>query len=192
MENYDLVLKDYLWFNSLNADDKKAILAEYKNIQSEETPPLALKRRGTTPPPNWKEILIKQNEKRERFNKEHPSFRCEGIAHELQTVLASKRAVLVNTLRKGRESINNVNVLASDEYFIVVYNRLINSSQTSVVFSGIPLKAIDEIECFNFLKPYVPAKKHNFTIETVHTKPLGEYLGISEFTFSRLVINENS
>lgn len=190
-ENYNSVLEDYLFLRSLNATKKKKLMAEYEAVNSEETPPLALKRHGTLPPSNWKEILVAQNERRERLKKDHPAFCCEGVAEELSTVLTSKRAILLNSFRKKRESINVVNIIANDDYFVVVYNRLINSSQTSVVFSGVPLKAIEEIDCFSFLKPYVPNLRHNFNIKTAIIKmPAKYYMGISELIFSKLIIEE--
>ena len=103
-ENYDSILDDYRFLNSLSAAKKKKLEAEYEKMGSEETPPLALKRHGTLPPPNWKEILIAQNERRERFRKEHPAFCCDGVAEELRSVLTSKRAVLNNTFRKKKST----------------------------------------------------------------------------------------
>lgn len=189
-EEYNTVLNDYLLYNSLDQENKKIIEEEYKQINAEETPHLALKRHGTLPHHNWKEVLIAQNERRERFKKAHPSFCCKGIAYEIESVLTSKRAVIVNNFRKGRESINNVNVIVNNDYFIVIYNRLINSSQTEVVFSGVPLNAINEMDCFAFIKTYIPKAKHNFVIDTSTHEPFGEYLGISEFTSSVLIIKE--
>ena len=190
-ESYDSVLEDYRFLNTLSTTKKKRLEEEYEKIHSEETPPLALKRHGTLPPPNWKEILIAQNERRERFRKEHPAFCCDGVAEELRSVLTNKRAVLNNTFRKRRAPINEVNIIVNDDYFVVIYNRLINSSQTSVVFSGVPLRAIEDMDCFGFLKQYIPNIKHDFTIKTSTIKtPEKYYMGLSELTFSRLIINE--
>ena len=190
-ENYDSVLKDYRFLNSLSTAKKKKLEVEYEKIGSEETPPLALKRHGTLPPPNWKDILIAQNERRERFRKEHPAFRCDEAAEELRSVLANKRAILNNAFRRRRAPINEVNIITNDDYFVIIYNRLINSSQTSVVFSGVPLRAIEDMDCFGFLKQYIPITKHNFTIKTSTIKtPEKYYMGLSEITFSRLIIDE--
>ena len=77
------------------------------------------------------------------------------------------------------------------QFTVIIYNRLINSSQTNVVFSGLPLRAIEDMDCFIFLKQYIPDTKHDFTIKTSTIKtPEKYYMGLSELTFSRLIINE--
>lgn len=188
IEEYGDVLKDYLLFNSLSEKEKTELI-EYHKIISTETPHLALKRHGIIPGDDWKTSLTNQNKKRIEFYNQHPSFCCERISKELKSILENKRVVLFNDYRKGRESINVVNVIANEQYLVFIYNRLINSTQTEVVFSGIPLEAIETIECFGFLKEFIPTKKHIFNVSTNIVKNVGEYYGIEEFKQSVLLID---
>ena len=96
-----------------------------------------------------------------------------------------------NEFRKGRENIRVINVLRNDDYLIFVYNRRVYSTQTDVVFSGVPLKAIDELEDFSFLKKHIPPVIHNFTIEK-KTYAGNERCGIDNYIFYYLICFEDN
>lgn len=52
----DKMYDDYLKWGALTPNEKKAISDEFDMLSREETPAIALKRHGTTPPKNWQEI----------------------------------------------------------------------------------------------------------------------------------------
>lgn len=158
------IYNDYLKWKKLDELEKNDVEAEYKKITTLETPALALKRHGTLPPDNWQEITKEIRKNSDNFYEKHPLFLLKQVLAELKSLVENKTIILVNEPRKGRASIKQVNVLKNDEYLVFIYNRLVNSSQTSIVFSGVPIKYLDLIEPLGFLAQYLPKDKHNFII----------------------------
>ena len=163
-DDFNDIYSDYLNWEKLDEIEKNKIEAEYKRLMTLETPALALKRHGTLPPDNWEEITREMRKSSDNFYKLHPLFLLKHIIAELMSLLNNKTIVFVNEPRKGRASIKQVNVLKNDEYLVFIYNRLINSTQTSIVFSGVPIKYLSLIKPLGFLVQYLPKSKHDFII----------------------------
>lgn len=161
---FETIYRDYLKWNSLSKEEQNKIEEEFRIIKSEETPALALKKHGTLPPENWLEITEQMRKRMDDFYDAHPYFLLNHVVLELKSIVDAKNITIVHTPRKGRASIKEVSILQNGEYLIFIYNRLVNSSQTSVVYSGVPLKYIDLIDSLHFLSSYIPNEKYNFSI----------------------------
>ena len=161
---FEKIYFDYLKWNSLSAIEKEELNSEYKKIKSEETPALALKRHGTIPPENWIEITFEMRKRRDEFIKKHPYFLLDLVVGELSSVVNAKNISFVNALKKGRAPIREVNVIQNGEYLVFIYNRLVNSTQTSVVYSGVPIKFISLIGELRFLEKYIPEQITAFNV----------------------------
>lgn len=170
---------------TISDDERIKIFNEFGKISLEETPALALKRHGTTPPDNWEDITREIRERHGGFYKEHPYFYLPRLLHELKTIVESPNVIFKNTPRKGRAPIKEINVLKNKDYLIFEYNRLVNSTQTSVVFTGVPLKYIPLINELDFLNQYVPEKSLDFIVAKKIVESLGE-----RFVFYHLEFEE--
>lgn len=157
-ERFEKIYLDYLKYMSLSDKEKNELNAKHNQIKSEEPPALALKRHGTIPPENWLEISFEMNKRHEEFYCEHPYYLLERVVNELKSVVNAKNVIFVNSLRKGRAPIKEVNVIQNGEYLIFIYNRLVNSTQTTVAYSGVPIKYIALIVELEFLRNYIPNK----------------------------------
>lgn len=184
------IVDDLNAFALLDDDTKKDIQSEYNEIISTETPHLALKRHGTIPNDDWKETLTAQNIRSDTFFKKHPSFYLNSVEKEFRSIVGNKNAIFVNSFRKGREKANVVNVISNNDYLVFIYNRLINSTQTYVVFSAIPLAAIEKVERFSFLNDFVPGERHDFCFETEISEFDDPYLGKTSLTSTKLIIGK--
>ncbi len=160
----DKMYEDYLKWGVLTPNEKKAISDEFDMLSREETPALALKRHGTIPPEKWQEITDEMRKRHSKFLEKHPHFYLNPLIKELRSIVEASDVTFKNDPRKRRASIKEVNILKNEDYLVFEYNRLVNSTQTSVVFTGIPLKFISLIKELGFLVPYIPKRTHSFVI----------------------------
>ena len=161
---FSKIYNDYLKWNTLAQEEKNILIKEFEILDAEETPALALKRHGITPSDNWQEVTGEINKRHSTFYKEHPYFYLRHLTKELKSIVEAPNVIFKNYPRGGRALIKEINVIKNDDYLIFEYNRSINSTQTSVVFSGVPLKYIGLIDELGFLVKYIPKQTHVFTI----------------------------
>ncbi len=164
LRDLDKMYEDYLKWGTLTQDEKKVISDASYMHSREDTPALALKRHGTIPPENWQEITDEIRKRHSEFLKKHPHFYLNPLIEELRSIVEASDVTFKNDPRKGRASIKEVNILKNEDYLVFEYNRLVNSTQTSVVFTGVPLKFISLIKELGFLVPYIPKRTHSFVI----------------------------
>lgn len=164
-DKFKRIYDDYLKWKALSDDERSKLSREFELLSLEETPALVLKRHGTMPPENWQEITDEIRKRHGSFFEEHPYFYLFHVVDEIKSVIEACGAVFKNAPRKGRAPIKEVNIIKNDEYLVFEYNRLINSTQTSVVFTGVPLKYIELIDELAFLRKYIPNQANKFTID---------------------------
>ena len=164
-DKFKRIYDDYLKWKALSDDERSKLSKEFELLSLEETPALALKRHGTMPPENWQEITNEIRNRHGNFFKEHPYFYLCHVVDEIKSVVETYGAVFKNAPRKGRAPIKEVNILKNNEYLVFEYNRLINSTQTSVVFTGVPLKYIELIDELAFLRNYIPSQANKFIVD---------------------------
>ena len=164
-DDVEKIISDYKTISSFSILEIRKLENIYEQIKAQKPLIEEINDGKISKPLNIEQVLKERNEQRLSFFKKHPYFECKLFCEEIEKILNNQNVTFENNYRKGRESINIVNILKNNDYLVFIYNRSINSTQSDVEFSGVPIDLINVISDFSFLKPLLPIVSHNFYIE---------------------------